>query len=178
MLIKILIGLAVVLAGFAAFVATRPADFTITRSAAIAAPAPVVFGLVNDFHQWSAWSPWAKLDPAMKETFAGAASGTGAIYSWEGNSEVGAGRMTIEESRPAEQIRIKLEFLKPFAAVNMADFAFKPESGQTTVTWTMTGKNNFVSKAVCLFMNMDKMVGGQFETGLAKMKSVAEAARK
>jgi uncharacterized protein YndB with AHSA1/START domain len=175
---KILIGVAVVLAGFAAFVATRPADFTITRSATIAAPAPVVFGLVNDFHQWAAWSPWAKLDPAMKETFAGAASGPGAMYSWEGNSEVGAGRMTLEESRPTEHIRIKLEFLKPFAAVNIAEFAFKPEGGQTAVTWTMTGKHNFMSKAVCLFMNMDKMVGGQFETGLAKMKSLAETAKK
>ncbi len=175
---KILIAIALIVVVFVVVVATRRADFRITRSTTIAAPAEVVFAQVNDFHKWDAWSPWAKLDPAMKQTHEGAPAGTGAIYSWTGNKEVGEGRMTIAESQANESIRIKLEFLKPFASVNTTDFNFKPAGGQTTVTWSMSGTNNFIAKAFCLFMNMDKMVGGDFEKGLAQMKSVAEAASK
>ncbi len=178
MLKKILITVVVLVLVFVIVVATRPADFRITRSTAIAAPAAVVFAQVNDLHKWDAWSPWAKLDPAMKQTHEGSPDGVGAIYSWAGNSEVGEGRMTITESRTNELIRIKLEFIKPFAAVNTTEFTFKPDGGQTIVTWDMTGKNNFMSKAFCLFMNMDKMVGGDFEKGLASLKQVAEAAPK
>jgi Polyketide cyclase / dehydrase and lipid transport len=133
---------------------------------------------VNDFHNWEAWSPWAKLDPAAKATFEGPSTGTGAIFKWTGNKEVGEGSMTITESRPSDLIRIKLEFLRPFEATNSAEFTFKPEGNRTAVTWSMEGKNNFIAKAVCLFMNMDKMVGGQFEQGLAQMKAVVEAAPK
>jgi len=133
---------------------------------------------VNDFHNWEAWSPWAKLDPAAKATFEGPSTGTGAIFKWVGNKEVGEGSMTITESRPSDLIRIKLEFLRPFEATNSAEFTFKPEGNRTAVTWSMEGKNNFIAKAVCLFMNMDKMVGGQFEQGLAQMKAVVEAAPK
>jgi polyketide cyclase/dehydrase/lipid transport protein len=133
---------------------------------------------VNDFHNWEAWSPWAKLDPAAKATFEGPSAGTGAIFKWAGNKEVGEGSMTITESRPSDLIRIKLEFLRPFEATNSAEFTFKPEGNRTAVTWSMEGKNNFIAKAVCLFMNMDKMVGGQFEQGLAQMKDVVEAAPK
>jgi len=133
---------------------------------------------VNDFHNWEAWSPWAKLDPAAKATFEGPSTGTGAIFKWAGNKEVGEGSMTITESRPSDLIRIKLEFLRPFEATNSAEFTFKPEGNRTAVTWSMEGKNNFIAKAVCLFMNMDKMVGGQFEQGLAQMKAVVEAAPK
>ena len=178
MLKKILIALALIVIVFLIVVAMQPADFRITRSATIAAAPAAVFAQVNDFHKWEAWSPWAKLDPAMRTSYGGPAEGPGAIYTWSGNSQVGAGRMTITESHPPDVILIKLDFLKPIAATNTAEFAFKPESGQTGVTWTMTGTNNFVGKAVCLFMSMDKMVGGDFEKGLAQMKALLEAAPK
>ena len=178
MLKKILIALVVIVIVFVIIVATRPSAFTITRSALIVAPAEIVFAQVNDLHKWDAWSPWAKLDPTMKQTHEGAAVGVGAIYSWDGNKDVGAGRMTITESRTNEAIRIKLEFLKPFAAVNDIEFTFKPDGNQTTVTWTMSGKNNFMAKAFCMFVNMDKMVGSDFEKGLASLKTIAEPAGK
>ena len=176
MLIKVLIGLAAIVIVFVAIVAMQPSDFRVARTAVIAAPAPAVFAQVNDYRNWKAWSPYEKLDPAMKKTYEGAASGTGAIYTWAGNSQAGEGRATITESRPSELIRIKLEFLKPFAATNTAEFTFKPDGDRTAVTWSLTGTRNFMFKAVGLFMNMDKMVGGQFEEGLAQLKSVAEAA--
>jgi polyketide cyclase/dehydrase/lipid transport protein len=176
MLKKILIAIAAIIVVFVIVVALQPSEFRIVRSATISAPAPAVFAQVNDFHNWEAWSPWAKLDPAAKATFEGPSAGMGAIFRWAGNKEVGEGSMTITESRPSDLIRIKLEFLRPFEATNSAEFTFKPEGHRTAVTWSMEGKNNFIAKAVCLFMNMDKMVGGQFEQGLAQMKSVAEAA--
>ncbi len=176
MLEIILIALAAIVAVFVVVVAMQPSEFRVTRSTAIAALPPVVFAQVNDFHNWEAWSPWAKLDPAMKKTYEGAPAGTGAIYTWTGNNQVGVGRTTITESRPNDLIRIKLEFVKPFAVANIVEFAFKPEGDRTAVTWSMTGKNKFMFKAVGLFMSMEKMVGGQFESGLAQMKSVVEAA--
>ena len=181
MLKKILIAFVVLVVAFLVVVAMQPSEFRITRSATMSAPVTNVFSQVNNFHNWEAWSPWAKLDPAMKQTYEGPEAGAGAIYSWDGNSEVGAGRMTLLESRTNELIRIKLEFLRPFESVNSTDFSFQPQgekSDQTTVTWTMDGKNNFVSKAFCLFMDMDKMVGGDFEKGLAQMKALVEAAPK
>jgi len=178
MLIKALIALAAVVIVFVAIVAMQPSDFRVARTALIAAPAPAVFAQVNDYRNWKAWSPYEKLDPAMKKTYEGAAAGTGAIYTWAGNSQAGEGRATITESRPSELIRIKLEFLKPFAATNTAEFTFKPEGERTAVTWSLTGTRNFMFKAVGLFMNMDKMVGSQFEEGLAQLKSVAEAVPK
>jgi len=178
MLKKILIAIAAIVVVFVAVVAMQPSEFRIVRSATISAPAPAVFAQVNDFHNWEAWSPWAKLDPAAKTTFEGPSAGTGAIFRWAGNDKIGEGSMTITESRPSDLIRIKLEFLKPFAAINTTEFTFKPEGNQTAVTWSMAGKNNFIAKAVCLFMNMDKAVGGQFEKGLVNMKWVVEAAPK
>jgi uncharacterized protein YndB with AHSA1/START domain len=175
-LILILILIAVVILVLVIVVAAQPTDFRITRTTVISAPPPVVFAQVNDFHQWDAWSPWAKLDPATKQTFDGPAAGTGAIYGWSGNNKVGEGRMTIIESRPSSLVRIKLEFMKPFKATHTAEFTFKAEGTETAVTWTMTGKNNFMAKVFVLFMNCDKMIGGQFEKGLAQMKLVAEAA--
>ncbi len=175
---KILIALAVIVIALVGIVAVQPSDFRIARTATISAPAPAVFAHVNDFHKWEAWSPWAQLDPAMKQTYGGASAGAGAVYAWAGNREVGEGRMTLMESRPTELIRIKLEFLRPFKGTNIAEFTFKPEGDQTVVTWAMTGENNFIAKAVSLVMNMDRMVGGQFEKGLARMKSVVEAAPK
>jgi uncharacterized protein YndB with AHSA1/START domain len=175
---KILIGLAVIVVVLVVIVALQPSEFRVVRSATISAPPPAVFAEVNDFHKWEAWSPWAKLDPAAKNSFDGPAAGTGAIFNWSGNNEVGEGRMTITESRPSDLIRIKLDFTKPFEATNTTEFTFKPEGNQTVVTWSMFGTNNFVAKAFCLFNSMDKMVGGQFEKGLASMKSIAEAAPK
>jgi len=178
MLKKILIALAAIVVVFIVVVAMQPSDFRIARSATISAPAPAVFAEVNDLHKWEAWSPWAKLDPAAKSTFEGPSAGTGAIFRWAGNKEVGEGSMTITESRPNELIRFNPEFVKPMAGTSTAEFTFKPEGNQTTVTWSMTGKSNFIARAMCLFMNMDKMVGGQFEKGLAAMKSIVEAAPK
>ena len=178
MLSYILIGLAVIVVVFVIVVATRPDDFCVTRSASMAAPPAAVFEQVNDFHKWDNWSPWAKLDPNCKNTFDGASAGKGAKFAWDGNSKVGAGRMTVLESQPPELIRINLEFLRPFKATNTAEFGFKPEGKGTAVTWNMFGKNNFMAKAFGLFVNCDKMIGRDFEKGLAQMKSVVEAVAK
>ena len=182
MLKKVLIGVAAVLAVLGRVVATRPSAFHIERSIAVAAPADSVFRPVNDFPAWSAWSPWEKLDPQMKRAFDGAPSGVGAIYSWVGNDKTGEGRMTIERSDRPSAIAIKLEFIKPFAATNQATFTFAPAAppgtDETKVTWAMDGENNFGMKAASLFMNMDKLVGGDFERGLTALKTVAESAPK
>jgi hypothetical protein len=181
-LVKALLGVAAVIVlvvgGLAVIVAMRPSEFRIERRTTIAAPAPAVFAQVNDFHNWQAWSPWAKLDPEAKNSFEGAPAGPGAMFAWAGNSKVGEGRMTITESRPSELVRIKLEFLKPFAATNTAEFAFKPEGDRTAVTWSMFGHNSFISRAVFLFVNMDKTLGSEFDKGLASMKLAAEASAK
>ncbi len=171
---KILLLLLLVIVGFVIYVAMLPSDFRIERSASIAAPAADVFAQVNDFHKWEAWSPWAKLDPKATNSFDGPASGVGAIFKWAGNSDVGEGSMEIKESQPNDLIRIKLDFVKPMEATNTTDFAFKPEGEKTVVTWTMTGKNNFIGRAMCVFMNMDKMVGGKFDEGLASIKTIVE----
>lgn len=173
---KALIVLAAIAIVLAAVIAVQPAEFRVTRTATVSAPPSAVFAQVNDFHNWAAWSPWAKLDPGMKQAYSGAPAGPGAVYTWEGNHEVGVGRLTLTESRPSELIRVKLEFFKPFPATNTAEFKFTPQGDQTAVTWTMTGRNNFVGKAISLFMDMDKMVGGSFEQGLAEIKSIAETA--
>lgn len=176
MLKKILIGLAVLIALFIVVVARQPSAYRVERSVSIAAPASAPFSQVNDFHNWAKWSPWEKLDPSMQRTYSANATGEGATYSWEGNKKVGSGNMSITESRPDAFLAIRLEFLKPFKAVNTTEFSFTPETGGTKVTWAMSGKKNFMSKAICLFMDMDKMVGGDFEKGLASLKTVSEAA--
>lgn len=180
MIKKILLGavivIVVVIAIGCVVVAMQPAHYQVERSATINAPAPVVFAQVNDFHKWEAWSPWAKMDPNMKTTYSGSAAGPGAVYSWVGNSEVGEGRMTIIDSVPSTSVKIKLEFLKPFAATDDTNFMFVTQGSQTHVTWTMAGDKNFLMKGFTLFMNMDKMVGNDFEKGLAQMKAVSEKA--
>jgi hypothetical protein len=173
----ILIALAAIVIVLVVIVAMQPSEFRIMRSGVISAPASDVFAQVNDFHNWAAWSPWEKLDPDLERTHEGALAGTGAIYSWVGNNKVGEGRMTLTENRPNDLIRIKLEFLRPFKATNTAEFTFKPEGNQTVVTWSMSGRKKFMLKAFGLFMSMDKMVGGDFEKGLANMKSVVEASK-
>lgn len=174
-ILLVVLGLLVVLAGV---VAMQPPEYQVTRTATINAPANVVFDQINDFHKWPAWSPWGKLDPGMKTSFAGPDAGAGAIYSWVGNSDVGEGRMTILESRPSEFVRIKLEFIKPFASVADTDFAVKAEGSGVTVTWLMKGEHNFISKAMCMVQSMDKMIGPDFERGLAQLKTVSESAAK
>ena len=178
MIKKILIVLVIILVVFVVIVAMQPAAYRITRTATISAPPADVFAQVNDLHKFQDWSPWAKLDPALKQTYDGAPAGTGAIYSWEGNKKVGAGRMTITDSRTNDLVSMKLEFLKPFASTATTEFAFKAEGNQTSVTWSMFGENNFMAKAFCPFMNMDKMVGGDFERGLAQLKSLVESGNK
>jgi hypothetical protein len=178
MLKKILIAIAAIIVVFLIIVAMQPGEFRVTRSADVAAPQAAVFDQVNDLHKFEKWNPWGKIDPAMKVSYEGAAAGVGSVYKWAGNKEVGEGQMTITESRPSDLVRIKLEFFKPFASVADTEFTFKPQGHQTAVTWSMSGKNNFIAKAMCLFMSMDKMIGGQFENGLADMKTIVEAAPK
>jgi hypothetical protein len=157
----------------------QPPDFRISRSATIPAPPAAVFAQVNELRNWEGRSPWVKLDPSMKQTYEGPDAGTGAISRWSGNGQVGEGKMTITESKPGELVRIQLEFVKPMAATNDVRFDFKPQGSETLVTWTMSGKSNFVQKAFGLFMDMEKMLGGQFEQGLAQLKTAAtsDAAR-
>jgi len=174
MLVKILIAVVVVVLGLVAFIATRPSEFQVARSATFAAPAGAVFSQVNELKKWEAWSPWAKKDPQAKQSYAGPAAGAGASMSWAGNKDVGEGRMSIVETSPNALVRFKLEFFKPFAATNTAEFSFKEEGGRTALTWSMRGQNNFIGKAMCLVFDMDKMVGGDFEAGLAGIKAIVE----
>lgn len=177
MLTKILVTLAAVVAGALGFIASRPAECRVERSATVAAPPDVVFAQVNDFHAWGAWSPWAKRDPAMKTTFAGAPSGVGAEYGWAGNDDVGEGKMTISASTPGKDLAIHVEYTRPFPATNETTFAFTPVGDKTEVKWSMVVQNNFMMKGISIFMDMDKMVGKDFERGLGELKSVAEAKR-
>ena len=171
-LLVLVIGVAAVLA----FAASKPDHYHIERSATIAAAPEVVFEQLNDFHRWEAWSPWEKLDPALKRTFVGPPSGKDASYAWVGNDKVGEGRMTIVESEPGARVGIKLEFIKPWAETCRAEFSLAPEGGSTRVMWAMDGNRNYVSKIFCVFMDMDKMIGGDFERGLGQLKTVAESA--
>lgn len=157
------------------FASTRPDSFRIERSARIAAPAANVFPLINDFHQWAQWSPWENLDPNMKKTYSGSPMGPGSVYEWTGNNKVGEGRMTILDSKPGEIVSLKLEFFKPFKATNQGTFTLTPADSGTNVNWSMEGKNLFVGKVFSLFMDMDKMVGKDFEKGLANLNAVALA---
>ena len=178
MIVKILLTLAALLVIFLIVAAFQPEDFRVERSIVISAPAAYAFEQVNDLHKWQEMSPYAKLDPAATYTFSGPPAGVDAAMAWSGNSQVGVGKMTITESRPNELIKIRLDFEKPFKSVGYADFSFKPTGNQTTATWSMTGKKIFITKAMGLIMSMDKMIGGQFEDGLASLKKLAEARAK
>jgi polyketide cyclase/dehydrase/lipid transport protein len=173
---NILIGFAALILVLIVIIAIQPSAYRVERTAKIAAPQADLFSQVNDFHKWDAWSPWAKLDPAAKITFAGPESGQGAVMNWAGNDKVGEGKITILESRPSDLVTIKVDFIKPFIGTNTSQFAFAPEGDQTIVTWTMSGERNFIAKAFCLAMNGEKMMGNDMEKGLAQMKSVAERA--
>ena len=174
MLVKILVAFAVIAVVLVAVVAAQPSTFRIARSATISAPPERVFAEVNDLHKWEAWSPWLKADPAAKTAYEGAAAGTGAAFRWSGNKDVGEGRMTITESRPSQLVRLKLDFMRPFASTSLAEFTFAPDGDRTLVTWSMTGDKNFMAKAIHLVLDMDKMVGAKFDEGLAQMKAVTE----
>jgi uncharacterized protein YndB with AHSA1/START domain len=177
-MLPFLLALAFIALIFFVIIAGQPDEFVVSRAGKISAPPEKIFRHVNDFHKWEAWSPWAKLDPACRYAYAGSAAGAGARFSWSGNNKVGEGHMTILESRPDELIRIQLEFLKPFKATSTSEFTLEPEGNQTAMTWSMYGKNNFMAKAMGLVMNCDKMVGGDFERGLANLKSIVETAMK
>jgi hypothetical protein len=151
----------------------QPAHFRYERRAILSAAPADLFPYVNELTQWPAWSPWEKMDPAMKRTFEGPGAGVGAVYAWDGNRNIGAGRMTITESRPNERICIRLEFYRPFACCNQVEFVFTPIVGGTSVCWSMAGANKFPGRIIGLFMNMDKMCGTQFEEGLASLGKLA-----
>jgi hypothetical protein len=174
MLIPILGGVGVILVVGLIVVAMQPPTFRVSRSITIDAPPSAVFPHINELRRWEIWSPWAKLDPTMKQTYDGPPAGVGSSTHWIGNRQVGEGRMTIVESTTNERVRIKLEFLKPFKATNQAEFELRPQGEQTAVEWTMTGDKNLIMKAFCMMMNMDKMVGRDFEKGLAAMKAEVE----
>lgn len=174
MLRIILIVVAIVIAALLAYAATRPGTFSVQRSARITAAPDTLYALVNDFHRWTDWSPWEKLDPLMTRTHSGAASGTGAVYEWRGNGKVGAGRMQITESVPASKVGIKLDFIKPFEGHNITEFTLVPHGDTTEVTWAMHGPTPFVSKLMQVFVKPDTMVGKDFEVGLANLKALAE----
>jgi len=174
MLKKILLVLVALVLVFAVVVALQPSEFHVERSITVDAPASKVFGEVNDFHKWDAWSPWAKLDPNSKVSFEGPQAGEGAVMTWAGNSEVGAGKMTLVESKPDELVKM-IDFTEPFEGTSGAQFAFKPDGDKTTVTWSMDDDHTFVEKAMCLIMNGKAMVGEQMEQGLTKLKQVSES---
>ncbi|MEO6845660.1 MAG: SRPBCC family protein [Chthoniobacterales bacterium] len=179
MLKKVFILVAVIIVIFIAVVFMQPSEFHIQRSITIGAVPAEIFSHVNDLHQWHAWSPWTKLDPDAKETFEGGESGLGAIMHWDGNKHVGAGSMTITESKPNEDIRFQLDFLKPMKGTNTAEFTFKPKGNQTLVTWSMSGKSDgFICKAAMLVMNCNKMISDQFDKGLTDLKWIVESGKK
>ncbi len=168
-----LVIIVVLATGFAVFVNFRPSEFKVSRSTQIMAPSAVVVEQVNNFHLWEKWSPWAKLDPNAKTSYEGPTFGVGAKFNWSGNNNVGEGSQTIVESRP-DLIRIQLDFIKPFKGTSMSEFAFQEHGNSTEVRWSISGQNNFIAKAMGLFMDCDKFMGGQFEQGLASLKAVVE----
>ena len=164
----------VLIAGVLILAATKPDTFQVQRAASIKAPPEKIFALINDFNRWGAWSPWEKKDPTMKRTFGAATSGKGAIYAWEGNKDVGQGRMEIAESVPPSRVAIRLDFVKPFEAHNLVEFTLKPNGEETNITWAMRGETPYFAKIIHVFIDMDSMVGKDFETGLANLKAAAE----
>jgi uncharacterized protein YndB with AHSA1/START domain len=173
---KVGIGIAAFIGVLLIVVVTRPDTYHVERSTTISAPPSVVYAHVADFHKWDAWSPWAKLDPSMKVTYEGTQGTVGASYAWNGNDEVGSGKMTISAIEPNKRIAIDLQFLKPFESLAKNGFTFESTGKDTKVVWSMDGNNDFMSKFMSLFMSMEKMIGNDFEKGLADMKKVVEAA--
>ena len=174
-MIKIIaIVIVVLVAAVLILAATKPDMFRVQRAASIKAPPEIIFALINDFKRWDAWSPWEKKDAAMKRSYGAATSGKGATYAWEGNKEVGQGRMEIVESSPPSKVTLKLDFLKPFETHNSVEFTLEPQDGATNVAWAMQGDTPYFGKIIHVFINMDRMVGKDFAAGLANLKALAE----
>ena len=171
---KIAITVVVLIVALLGYAATRPDSFRVERSTSINAPPEKIFPLINDLNSWGAWSPFEKKDPAMKRIMSGAPNGKGAVYAWEGNKEIGKGRMEITESTPPSRVTMKLDFVEPFEAHNVVDFTLAPQGTATNVTWAIHGPSPFLSKLIGIFCNMDRMIGKDFEAGLASLKSAAE----
>ena len=174
MIKTIAIVFALLIAALLIFAATKPDAFRVERSTTIKAPPEKIFALINDFHQWPAWSPWEKIDPNSKRTFGGTASGVGASYEWNGNKDVGQGRMEIVESLPPAKVLLKIDFIQPFEGHNMVEFTLSKEGDSTKVTQAMYGPSPFISKVMSLFFSVDKMVGEKYEQGLATLKAISE----
>lgn len=174
MIKSIAIVLALLIAAILIYAATKPDSFRLERSTHIKAPPEKIFVLIDDFKQWEAWSPWEKIDPALKRTYSGAASGVGAIYEWNGNKDIGQGRMEIIESTPPAKVSLKLDFVTPFEAHNFVDFSLSAEGDSTTVTQAMYGPSPYISKLMTIFFSMEKMVGDRYEEGLDNLKTLAE----
>lgn len=174
MLKKIAIVLLVLIGAVLAFAATRPDSFRVQRSTNIKTSPEKIFPLIADLHAWGEWSPWEKIDPAMKRMYSGAPSGKGAVYAWEGNGNVGAGRMEITDTATSSKITIKLDFFKPLEGHNTAEFTLVGKGDNTEVTWSMFGPSPYISKLIGIFLDMDAMIGGNFESGLANLKTLAE----
>jgi uncharacterized protein YndB with AHSA1/START domain len=172
--ISVALVLLVVVAALLIVAATKPDTFRVQRTTSIQAPPEKIFPLINDLRAWRVWSPWEKKDPALKRTYSGAVAGRGAVYEWEGNKNVGTGRMEIADTSAPSRVVINLHFMKPFKANNTAEFTLTPANGSTVVTWAMYGPNLFIGKVMGTFMNMDKMIGNDFEAGLTNMKAAAE----
>jgi hypothetical protein len=170
----ILAAIVVAIAAVLLFAATRPDTFRVERSVLIQAPAQRIHDQIQDFHHWQAWSPFEKLDPAMKREISGASCGIGALYAWDGNSKAGAGRMEIVESVPGQRVRIRLEFIRPMHTSSFADFSIVPEGNAQRVTWAMHGPQPYISKVMGLVFNMDRMLGKDFDEGLANLKRISE----
>ena len=174
-IIAIIFGvLLVLILALLGYAATKPDTFRVQRATTIKAPPEKIFALINDFHHWSRWSPWEKLDPAMKKTYSGTAAGKGAIYEWEGNKKAGQGRMEIMESTPSSKVLIKLDFLRPMRASNVTEITTASQADGMHVNWVMTGQSPFMFKVMTIFMNMDKLIGKDFEEGLSNLKALTE----
>jgi len=171
----VVVAVVVLIAGLLAFAATRPDTFRVQRATSIKAPPEKIFALVNDLRSHGLWSPWEKKDPAMKRTYSGAASGEGAVYEWDGNKNIGKGRMEIAEASPPSKVTFNMHFIKPFEAHNIAEFTLGAKGDTTDVTWAIYGPSPFLSKVMSLFFSMDRMIGREFETGLTNLKTITES---
>jgi carbon monoxide dehydrogenase subunit G len=173
-ILTVLAVIAVGVVGLLAYAATKPDRFTVQRTSSIKAPPEKIFPFINDFRQWGVWSPYEKVDPEMKRTYGPKSAGQGATYAWDGNNNVGSGSMEILDARAPQKVSIKLDFSRPFEAHNIAEFTLVPGGDTTEVTWLMQGPVPYFAKIIHVFMDMDKMVGGQFAEGLANLKAAAE----
>ncbi len=172
--IVVIVGLVIVVAALLSYAATKPDTLRVQRATSIKAPPEKIFALINDFHRWGSWSPYEKKDPAMKRTLSGAANGKGAVYEWDSDSNVGKGRMEIADTSSPSKVTINLDFTKPFETRNIVEFKLEPKGGSTNVTWVMHGRSPYIAKVIGIFVDMDNMIGKDFEAGLANLKTVAE----